>query len=219
MRLMGLPPLLRAAGQSVVELVAIGSSPASANPCRQQFPSPQAVPRAPSGASARNPPESVRPHPKQSFDLGSIMQTAIHGVFFAHVGSVKRFYLPAASAPVYKPGPRAHDRFVARPPPLVVGGKRLQFPVASGGASSAIGANADITRLRREGDDDFGADPQLGFQRKTWPPCMSIRLLAIGRPRPAPLLRRLDRIGALGRTRPARSGFRLPRCRSRYPSR
>ena len=62
------------------------AEPARRRPCAPQAaPSPPAARRCPSGASARSP-ASVRPQPKQRLVLGSIMQTAIHGVSLLIVG-------------------------------------------------------------------------------------------------------------------------------------
>src|SRR5436305_6795290 len=55
----------------------------------------------------------------------------------------------------------------------------------NGGASSAIGAKADITRSG--GNVMMTSVPMRSFDFKVKvPPCISIRLFAIGNPRPAP---------------------------------
>src|ERR1700730_12164919 len=61
----------------------------------------------------------------------------------------------------------------------------LAFSGCSGGASSAIGANADITRSGGKVTMTSVPIRSLDFSVNV-PPCMSIRLFAIGSPRPAP---------------------------------
>src|ERR1700716_1644958 len=65
------------------------------------------------------------------------------------------------------------------------GGAALVFGGRGGGASSAIGASADITRSGGKVTLTSVPMRSLDFSVKV-PPCMSIRLFAIGRPSPAP---------------------------------
>src|ERR1700751_4944957 len=103
---------------------------------------------------------SVRPQPKQRVVLGSIIQTAMHGVSWLILGSVGTSWLVCNRSR----GSGAHDRLVARSVLLVghVGGVwllRLQRRLFFGPRRERR-----HHALRREGDDHLGADAQFGFQ-------------------------------------------------------
>src|SRR5437879_6037135 len=102
--------------------------------------------------------------------------------FFAHCGSVK-WFARLRKRPRYSPVPALmigllRARRFSSVGAVAVSGCR-------GGASSAIGARADITRSG--GNVTMTSVPIRSFDFSVKvPPCMSIRLFAIGRPRPAP---------------------------------
>src|SRR5882757_54263 len=102
--------------------------------------------------------------------------------FFAHCGSVK-WFARLCKRSRYSPVPALmigllRTRRLSSAGTVAVSG-------CSGGASSAIGASADITRSG--GKVTMTSVPMRSFDfNVNVPPCMSIRLFAIGRPRPAP---------------------------------
>src|SRR5580704_9071084 len=80
--------------------------------------------------------------------------------------------------------PEANSARLARPVPSSTGDD-MSACGWIGGAPSAIGANADITRSG--GKVTITSVPMRSFDlSENVPPCRSIRFLAIGRPRPAP---------------------------------
>src|ERR1700709_137371 len=102
--------------------------------------------------------------------------------FFAHRGSVK-WFAGLRKRPRYSPVPALMIGLLRARRLSSVGA--VAFSGCSGGACSAIGAQADITRSG--GKVTMTSVPIRSFDFSVnVPPCMSIRLFAIGRPRPAP---------------------------------